>query len=64
MRILLVRIKDVQRSIDLPQIKQFHSFIRRTSSNNPFIKGIESQAVNLTRYPRGKKKSFYQWDIE
>lgn len=58
MRILLVRIKDVQRSIDLPQIKQFHSFIRRTSSNNPFIKGIESQAVNLARYPRKEKKAF------
>lgn len=46
---LLVTIEAVKTTVDLAQIPQFHSFIRRTSSNNPFIERIESQTVNLTR---------------
>lgn len=46
---LLVTIEGVKTTVDLAQIPQFHSFIRRTSSNNPFIERIESQTVNLTR---------------
>jgi len=42
-------IKGVKNIADLAQIPQFHCFVSRTSSNYPFIEGIESQAVNLTR---------------
>lgn len=42
-------IKGVKRIADPAQIPQFHCFISRTSSNHPFIKGIESQTVNLIR---------------
>jgi hypothetical protein len=44
-----VTVKGVERIADLAQIPQFHCFISRTSSNYPFIEGVESQAVNLIR---------------
>lgn len=42
-------IKGVKRTDDLAQIPQLHCFISRTSSNHPFIEGIERQTVNLIR---------------
>lgn len=57
-------IEGVKSRTNLAQIPQLYSFIRRTSSKDPFIEGIERQAVNLTRSNVRRKKGLIRSDIE